>query len=477
MPETPSQDQLEKEHTGRQMDQFQSLLWANDGCAFNPFGFPGYGSPYLRSYQTYRWMLNNPIVRHARSNVISPILASYFQYKKADESVSDARVKLIEKMFDNLRDNHIADWLRGFDYGWAGFELIWDNAAGETRLIETKPLLPERTTIMVNNAGRFTGLQQGGEILDLKVQTETGLIPGLPAPFKAWIYTCDKECGNLYGRSWLENIRQTAWKDWLDAYQQLQKLSAKIAGIQMIMRSPPAQKQECLDGAKGMANGAIGMWIKSFAMNIDPGNNIEALKLLVELTKAGFINIEPMDFGSTVPAIEGLLARIDKAEANIFSGALMSSRTGLEGKHGTKAEAGVHTDTAMLVSELLHDDVVMQGQILADAVLELNFGPVAKGSVILEAPPLVDLKAQRYGEFLTILTGGDSAITRQLWNATDKKVLLEGQDIPILKDAKFEDIEEPVPPVAPPPVNGNGNGLHPRVKQMSNRLGKRLSGN
>jgi len=496
-PKVPTIEQLTTEFAPQQVDQFiarlwsylgeSALMWMNGGYPSNPCGFPGYDSAYLRTYRTYRWMLKNPIVKHARSNVIGPIIGSYFQYKAADDSVPEARVDMIEKMFDKLRQNHIADWLRGFDYGWAGFEPVWDNAGGETQLVQTKPLLPERTAIMVDKFGRFTGLENnGGEIITMTAESYGMQMPGLPSPYKAWIYTYDKECGNLYGSGWLENIRETAWKDWLDAYQQMQKIAAKIAGTQAIAKSPPEQKQACLDIVKGLSNGAAGGWLPSLAMNIDPQGQVDLWKLLIDLSKTSLIDIEVLDFGSVVPAIEGILLRIDKAEANIFSGAMLSSRTGMEGKHGTKAEAGVHKDTGMLISELIHDDLAAQLQPLVDCACVLNDGPGTEGSVIIEAPPLVDSKSQRFGDFITSTTAGNADAQNAILEMTDMEDVLDGLDIPIKdgaawdfgayleKAAKQKAAQAPQP--MDKPVNGSGK-LDPRVAQMSKRLGRRLSGN
>lgn len=490
----PTQSQLAHEYTGQQIDMFRMLLggsayiWASGGCSENPFGFPGYETGYFRNYRTYRWMLQNPIVRHARSNVIGPIIGSYFQYKAADDSVPESRVEMIEKMFDKIRQRRIADMLRGFDHGWAPFEPIWDNAGGKTQLVDLKPLLPERTAVLVDNNGRFTGLEQSvGNVPEIKAVSGSAEIPGLPAPYKAWIYTYDCECGNHYGRGWLENIRESAWKDWMDAYQQLQKIGAKLAGTQAIVKSPADQpggaqyKTNSIDAVKAMSNGAPGAWLPSLAMNIDPKGQTDLWKLVIDLAKSSFISIEVLDFGSTVPAIEGLLARINKAEANIFSGALLSARTGLEGKHGTKAEAGVHTDTGMLVSELLHDDITAQIQPLIDAALVLNFGPDAAGSVTVDAPPLVDSKSQRFGDFLTAISTNQS-VSAALAKYVDMEDVMDGLDIPVKEGAEFV-IEPPPTPTSPfsnQPLddNTNGNGkVHPRMAKLSKRMGRIIAGN
>ncbi len=475
MADKPTTEQLTTEQTGAQSPTVnpllfgQGVLYASGGCASNPLNFPGYGGLYDRTYLTYRWMLQHPIVRLVRTISIAPILASYWQYKSADDTIPPARVELIKKMFDRLRQRAMTDILRGRDYGWAPFEPLWELRNGEIWLTELKPLTPEWTTILTDETGRFIGLQANTlENKGMTFMVDGKSFSGLPAPYKAWVYTYDRECGNLYGRSWLENIRETAWKDWLDCAQQLQKLSGSISGTQIIMKSPNAQKDQCIALVKALANGAVGGWVPSMLKDVKPGDNVD-WTALAEMAKASVIGWELLDFGTRTPAIAGLLERMRHDEDLIFAGGLRPSRSGLEGKHGTKAEAGVHSDTGMMASELDDDDIASQLQPMVDAVLELNFGPDARGSVYIDPPPLLDSKSQRFSDFLTaISTNGD--VSTALANYADVADLLDGLDIPIKEGAKFEIVSTKAAPVAPV----DPNTPITRVSTMEKRLGKRL---
>jgi hypothetical protein len=469
MPEL-TQEQLATEQTGPQTVLGLGLLFGNGGCVGNPCGFPAYDKGYGRTYWTYDWMLRHPIVQLVREIRTAPIKASYWQYKPADKSVAKARVDFIEKMFDPIRAQSISEILDGPDYGWAPFEPIWDNAGGETRLLELKALeqqVNEQDALAVDSAGNNA--------------------TGLPAPYKAWVYTYRKKKGNIFGLSWLENIRETAWKDWLDCAQQIQKIGAKIAGTQAIIKSPESKKAASIQLIKDLSNGAPGGWVPSLAANIDPGTQVDLWKLVMELTKASFVTIDVLDFGSTAPAITNILERMKHDEELMFAGGLRPSRTGLEGKHGTKAESGVMTDTGMLSAESEDDDIAMQAQSLVDAALVLNFGPEAKGSVLIDAPPLVDSKAQRYTDLVKAITAGNTALQTAIAAMADMPEVLDGMDCPLRQDAAAtfqkaldaiqqqaaQKAQQPPPVNADVPVNGNGN-VNPRTAKAANRINRML---
>lgn len=463
-------EQLTIEHTSDQSPMLlgNGLLYANGGCAINPCGFPGYATGYNRSYQTYRWILQNPVVRLVRAISTAPIRSSYWQYKARNEKIPQARVDLIQEMFDQLRQQSMADILRGRDFGWASFEPLWELRDGFMWLSELKPLSWDFTNLLVTKAGRFAGLTQAWQQTpDMKVESAQGQTIGLPAPYKAWVYSYDKECGGLHGRSWLENIRETAWKDWLDCAQQLQKLSGAISGTQIIVKSPSAQKDAAIAMIKAIANGAPGGWIPSLLRDLKPGEEVD-WTAMAELAKASVIDFELLDFGNRAAAISGILARMQHDEELMFAGGLRPSRSGLEGQHGTKAEAGVHTDTGMLASELDDDDIAQQLQPMVDAVGTLNFANYKPGDVFIDPPPLVDAKTQQYTAFLQALAG-NADIAVALAKYADVDELLTGLDIPIKEGAKFEIVPTKVPPA--PGATGK-NPAEKMMKRMNNRLVK-----
>jgi hypothetical protein len=319
------------------------MLRANGGTYANPMGFPGYDSLYSGSYQTYRWVMQHPIVQLVDAIAVGPILTSEWEYEKSDKRVPDSDVELVRSNLDPIRTQLLQDFFRvGRRYGWAGGEPRWEisQRGSETRLVAVKPLLHDITEILKDRYGNPTGLVNY-RVPEDSDKTEVRL----PFPYKGFLYTYDSYAGDPYGRSWLENIRATAWKDWLDAAQQLQLLGAKIAGITSVVISPPGEfldeqgnrvsyrkNAEIAIGA--IADGAAGVWFPSIALAIDEKGNIDAIKLMAELAGKSLTSIETLDFGNNAPAIKGQLERMIHAEELIFAGGLRPSRSGLQGSSG-----------------------------------------------------------------------------------------------------------------------------------------------
>jgi hypothetical protein len=381
----------------------KAVLWSNGGDLNNPMGFPGYGSLYTGSYLTYRWILQHPVVRFVRAIRNGPILASSWEYAALRKGTPQAWVDEVKQCFDLLRPRLIRDfYIRGCDFGWQGGEVIWGFANDNSYTIErVKPLLQDVTTILHDKFGNFSGLENG-----LPPEGE-GESPRVYAPYKAFLYTYDSEAGYLYGRSWLENIRATAWKDWLDCAQQLQKLASKISGIVTLIQSPAGEfptgdpqnpkmsfQQAAIEVIGGLAGGAAGAWYPSLTLTPDSKGNIDIVKYISELAGKSLTKFEVLDFGKQSAAIGPILDRMKHNEENIFAGGLRSSRVGMQGSHGTQAEADVHTDTGTINAEEEDEEFAYACQPLVDALLVANHGPRAKGAVGIRPPSLIDRKAQ-----------------------------------------------------------------------------------
>lgn len=444
-----------------------SFLFGNGGCFDNPLGFPGYGTLYSGSYPVYRWILQHPIVRLVRSIAISPIMVSTWEYEKADDAVADDYVDLVRRNFDPLRNSLLTNFFTpGRDMGWQGGEPIWEVVEGEYRLVRMKPLVQDATECLQDNFGNFVGLRNY-----VPPKDKTGHID-LPAPYKAWKYTYDGLNGYPYGRSWLENIRMTAWRDWLDCAQQLQKLGAKITGIVSIVISPAGSfptgnpdkpfvtyRENAEKAINALARGAAGVWFPSLALGVDAKGNVDAMKLLAELAGKSATNIELADFGSNSPAITGILERMKHDEELMFAGGLRPPRTGLEAAHGAKADADVHTDTGTLNSELDDTDFADQLQPLVDAVLVANKGERAKGKVRINPASLVDRMASTLKALL--LAGVNiPEVAVELYRTMDVNKMLKTLNVGTVKpfDNKSIKIEksEPIPakPGTPEPQGG-----------------------
>lgn len=433
------------------------LLFGMGGNWMNPMNLPGYGGLYTGTYLTYRFMLQHPVVRLVRSIDVGIIGASTWEYEKQDDKVSDEWTTLMQRMFDRLRPSLLSEYfVRGRDYGWAGGEPIWELDPNDNYywIRRVKPLLHDVTRILQDDNGNFTGLRNS---ISVPGTSETHV--DIAYPYKAFLYTFDGEAGYLYGRSWLENIRATAWADWLDTMQQLQKLVGKINGIITIIMSPAGKfpgppgpdgkptfvsyRENAERIIRDLANGAAGAWLPSLGLAPDSKGNIDATKVLLELASKSLTSFELLDFSAQVSGIGPLIERLKHDEELMFAGGLRSPRTGMEGKHGTKAEAEEHTDTGTLNAEIDDRDFAAKCQCLVDAALVVNFGEKARNRVRIKCPSLVDRKAAVLKAFM-LAAMNDPILAVQNTKTADMDKIFKALGIPSFTPFNRDELDKAV---------------------------------
>lgn len=398
-----------------ELEQQSSLPLGGISPVPGMFGFGG-GDPLRceQSFFTYWRILQNPVARFARAMFAAPILASAWEYESNDPNADKALVKklsdLLRRNLSPLRPTIVEHCMRGQDLGRAPFEPVWEVAAGEYRLTDMVPLPVELSGVYRNAQGKFAGIstslltpgQTVAQFQQSLTDTTGDFIPGLAAPYKAFLYVYDDYARILVGRPWLENIRTTAWTDWVDSYRQLNGLGQLLSGIHACMIAPAGNipgvtgsdgkpvswKSACKAVADAFEAGAKFVYLPSYAVPIETGATVDVMKMMMTLLKSSAINFQQLDFGNNAAAITGQLERISHDEALIFMGRLLSPRTGLESKHGSKADSGHHTDSASIIIEGSNDDIARQLQPMVDAVLALNMGPEYVGSMRIKCPPL-----------------------------------------------------------------------------------------
>jgi hypothetical protein len=464
-------------------------LFPMGGSPGNPMGFPGWGGRYHGNPQNYRFLLQHPTLQLVRSIRLGIIYASYWEYDKVDTTLSDAVLKTVTTQLNAVRNCLLQDGMaRSHDYGWCGAELIWDYI-DSTHVLRFKPLLQDVTSVMQDEYGHTIGLRNTGQF---------GTSPQLPrevlTPYKAWTYAYDSEAGYKYGRSWLENVRTYAWPMWMDGAQQLQRLGVKISGVVTLATTPSGTFQGPVDSTTGkaklisyqeqaikvitaLAQGAPGAWIPGLNINQDSRGGVDALKLMLQLVNKSQIDFKVLDFGSVAPAISGILEKMKHAEVLMFAGGLRSSRTGLEGEHGTKEEAGVHTDTGTLNASADDIDFAQKGvQPLADSIVALNARP-SPGGIRVKPVSLVD-RQQAVIKAVLLALLNDKSISLEAGMALDMDYLVKQAGLRLRKPFEYSRLEKTATNEADPPkptvvpgggVNGNGNkgGVMPKFQKRN----------
>jgi hypothetical protein len=496
--------------------------WANP-CGISGWGAAGFGGPTIG---TYRLMLQHPTIRHVRANVFAPIKDSQWTVERAEEKEQveqeqaadpmdpagrqpptdgaedpdagpadpptpgalppeppqpndpiDEAVKFVQKVMDGLRPKLVPHALRGLDYGHAPFEIVWGHdPRGYYTITVAKPLAVSSFPLTgYAGAVAYTEIEDD-DFGNLKTLRNVGVKGGAKgatvelhvADRKAWLYTYDGETGNLRGRSILENIRETAWLDWLDARQQLQSLGFKIAGRQAYAVVPPGGYEHPVTGefrtfAQDAADGLTAFVHGKQPIFIRPA--VEGMADDVKQVTSGtpLVSFEVVDFGDQAPFAASLLNRMAAAERMMFSGYLCSPRTGMEAEHGSRADAAEHRDGGIQISQAIANDLAQQAQVLVDWLAEINFG-LPHGTLVIKNAPLVDTRKSAY---LDVIKGllFNQQFQNEAVHTLDVDKMLDSLDFPrlanfreVLFDLKAMQAQQSALQAQQPPAGGDGAG-------------------
>lgn len=405
----------------------------NGGAINNPCGFPSYGSLYTGTYATYRFMLRHPRIAHARRQVEAPILSNSWGLQ-VRKGTPDNVKQFIEDAFPaGVIRRWKRDAFRALDYGWYPFEKVWAAREGRWWVDWLKPLTVDANGIVVTKAGRFAGVRyKPGD-------------SGILEPRDCVCHTHDGEAGDLYGRPRLENVRETAWREWLDAANQMQLTRLKIAGKLAIIFTPSGTYVDGNGNTKSwrdtaMAAGKAIADVRSNGTVWLPGMKTPDMlsKENIEYAKMSLVTIDVKDFGNHSEAIGGFLKCLQAAEQLMFAGYLRSARTGMESEHGSRADAEEHTNTDTSDIELVESDMAdtFNAQVVDD-LLEVNFGPDMRGAVYYEPAKLTDENRATDDKIVDAILKNPETATPALAKV-DKTTVARRRGIPIKNDGEWD---------------------------------------
>jgi|GEM_PF-900439 len=358
-------------------------------AASTPFANPGgFRRPPRATYDLYRRIRSNPTVAMARIAGFAPIKAAGWSVN--GEQATQTMKAFVHDALIWMRP-HLLHHIRfALDYGWQAFEKVWhvrkikDRPAMVYRKL--KPLLPELTDIRINKeTGAFAGIEQQNTLL---------------GPNKSFLFTYDIEGDNFYGRSRLENVRQT-WSHWNDTMERLGMLSKKVSGTIPILEYPDGEsedesgnKQDNTDTAvkvlQDLSNG-VGVaftntpskWVWQLLQS-NPNINLGSL---------GNIKSWSLDMLETQSGHVGELLQLLQHEEKLMArGMLVPERSITEATlAGSRADSKSAADIALTIAADLQADILQcVNWYLVDPLLTVNFGPDAVGKVRIEAEPLQD---------------------------------------------------------------------------------------
>lgn len=337
--------------------------------------FAGFGALSKGTYLTYRKMRSNPTIALARAVATAPIRTAKWNIA-ADDNVPEEHTEFIESQAKVFWPEFIRQLLFALDYGWMPFEKVWDvNKDGRYIYRKLKPLFVDKTRIRIDNkTGAFAGVKNQDALLD---------------PNKCFIFTYDGEAGDFYGRSRHENIRTTAWKEWEDTRERRGKYFRKIAGILPMVEYPMGETKnkdgmikdnyelaETLLKHLGQGNGVampntLSQWAGDLARSGVDISQLKAWHISFLETKG----THGRNFTDTLRHIESLLMR----------GWLVPERAATEGQYGTKAESQTQGGLALVIADLLFEDIIRTvNWYIINPLIVYNFGFEFENTIRLE---------------------------------------------------------------------------------------------
>jgi hypothetical protein len=420
--------------------KFKPSLGVRSGAQNRGGAFPGvatatlggFAPPATGTYKTYRQMNAHPTIALAKSIVLSPVYRNAWDFSLRSDAPQEWR-SFVEQIIAPLRPRLVRDGLRALDYGWFGGEIIWEQRNGRIVISRVKPLLPDATTILADDSGSFTGLEN-----------HPGSSPPIvlnQADGKAFLYTYDGEADNLYGRSRHENVRHLAWGPSLQVAEKLGQYLKKVAGLVIQLHYPEGTSRDAAGADRSndflaqqildaVSQGKSVRLPNLFASIVGDGSDPRLLESAAELAGKSQWVLSAFEAGTSDHAA-GLLGALQYLDKLLFRGWLRPERAGLEAAHGTRADAAVHTDTGLLDSELIDlDFAAAVNQQLVNPLLVANFGPDARDAVSIEPNPLTDDATQTYRTVIqSLLT--NSALGPQVAARIDVDALLADLAVPI----------------------------------------------
>ena len=380
------------------------------------------------SYSQLRTVRKDSTVALARGLLISCIQAGSWNIE-TDECVSDDVKSFVEHILP-LREEFLYNAIAygRVDFGWCGFEKIFEVVKNKIQIKSLKPLLHDMTSILVTPQGHFNGYRQ---------RPLSGLPIDVPLE-KCFHIAFGVEGGNLYGSPLLENIR-AACDDWSDCNDGAKRYDLKVAGSHWVVKYPPGTGT--LDGESvdnGVIAAAVLAAMESSGSVAIPTTTATVLQEIVNAEVADLYawHVELLDDKAAKQS--GFKDRLAYLDSLKVRGLIIPERSILEGTHGTKAEAGEHIGMAVTNMEQIDKAITSAiNEQLVNQLIKLNYGPEMVGKVRLVCLPLVDTQVTFLREVYKKLNDNDLDVNT-LRDKLDLPTEIGGSNRPIIEENEDE---------------------------------------
>lgn len=456
--------------------------WNTWGYLGGPGFIPGFDKAPPLTIPIMWQMRRYAVIVLAQTVTIGPVLAGVQSIEIANEKdKKDATAEaMLEAAIEDVLPIVHAAMEPGFEslhFGAWLQELVWDRRDGRTYPCEVRSILPGEAIIYRDPYRRFAGYEIAGQFRDPRYGLLTVNNPHIDP---------------IFGESRNSYVREEWWRA-RNSEENADTTERKAAGRQMTIEIPQGFQPVGPDGKSISQAAYVQLMVNAAARGeaiILPRmffSNADIIKD-PKLADIPLIKVTPIDWGNIGPAIAAYCQRKTTLQADIMMGRMRPTREAMEGSTGTKAEAGVHgqigvTDSEWVASQQLGQ---MTTQIL-DRWAVTNYGPEAKGKLVLRQAPLSDPQQEFLQKLYTALASGqapDPTLVAQI----DPRALGKRLEVPLLEEAevaakvaeqeqKQQDQEDAKnAAMAKPMPGGNGtNGNGKKTVGLSAEVIERLS--
>ena len=447
------------------------LIGPNGDLGNNPLGelgvWPWWGGMLAGTYAVYRAMLRHPTIAYVAGQIVSAIAASSWTVDADSDAPEDAVAWVTENVLAH-RATIVPHSLRALFLRSSPFEIVWRGKSKQWSIDQYVPLLPDWTSVLRGDGGNgpILGYQNG--------QAKLGLSECLFIRNTADLM--GDEPGDDYGRSRLENIRDTAWAGWLEVMRQLAELEMRIAGIVPVITVPAGTASNGKTFAQN-ANEILpalchprsqGAVLESPGVGeVDAGTDPAKFKQLMT-------TVAPLDLGQRAQSQAQMLAKAEYYDKLIARGLMRGERSVFQGEHGNMADAQQHSENTEPDAEAIDNMIASQ----------VNDGPVRTGLLLHWGPevlnkvrgikpaPLVDKERQAAAGWINTMLQNTATAELMLafFNGTS---LFSQAGAPTSKDVTWDQIvQAALATHAQPSTSGGATGNDEPIEASdSKRIG------
>src|SRR3990167_8011078 len=174
-----------------------------------------------RELATYAKMRDHPTLALVRTVAAMPVKAVDWT-TKVDDGVPDEMTAAVSEAITPHLPGIVRHLVTGLDYGFALMRREWELSAGVMTYRRFVPIDPKTATAVVD--------ETTGEGAAAKLEKET-----IGGEYLLW-FSYDGDFGYPYGRSRNENVREYAYKPWLETLTKLRMYATKAAGVIPMVR-------------------------------------------------------------------------------------------------------------------------------------------------------------------------------------------------------------------------------------------------